>query len=342
MRGGILIGNGNNTCVYNPPVDCADDSVIPDGHVSRIVPSDSIEPGVQEKIKAAFANLNPHYLKNFNFATKICTARFKESDLTKPCNVDQLRRTIKAGTSKLLNMLTPIQESDVNQKDNTLYKDLETTSTAIRELLHAIIEMNSYSVQVFHTDAHIGNISWKGPNIVLHDWEKALIGDEILLKNINGSDKKGWRLLNFEKPKGHWNYLDRFSSWYYLIEPLEYINKMIHTLGESSKELNMIHQILFRFWDVFSIGVTLRQFFALANVAEPLYIQIFLVNASIYLGKLLTEEATKRSIEKKAKLDAITIKLHEILEEAVLNKPLVKNNSKPGGYKRRNKTRRRK
>jgi hypothetical protein len=253
--------------------------------------------------------------------------------------VDQLRRTIKVGDSKLLNMLTPIQESDVNKKDNTLYRDLETTNSAIRDLLHAIVEMNSYSVQVFHTDAHIGNVSWKDSNIVLHDWEKTLVGDENLLKNINGSDKKGWSLLDFEKPKGHWNYLDRFSCWYYLIEPLEHINQMILKLGGSSKELNMIHQILFRFWDILSIGVTLKQFFSLANVTEPLYIQIFLVNASIYLDKLLTEEGTKPSIEKKAKLDGITSKLHEIIEEAFLNNSA---NKKTDGYKRRNKTRRRK
>ncbi len=48
-----MIGKGNNTCVYNPPIDCVYGSEIPVGHVSRIVPSDSIEPAAQEFIKGA-------------------------------------------------------------------------------------------------------------------------------------------------------------------------------------------------------------------------------------------------------------------------------------------------
>lgn len=327
MYGGQLIGNGNNTCVYNPPIECVDGSDIPPNHVSRIVPSDSREPAVQTNIKAALAKMNPKYLTHFNLATKICKARFKQTDLVKQCRVKNLSDTVKVGDTNLVNMLTPMQESDINRSDNDkLYKNLETTNAAIKDFLHALVEMNSYSVQVFHTDAHLGNFSWKGDSIVLHDWEKTIVGDANLLIEINGSTPDSWEILGFVPTYSARRYLRQFPCWSNILHVLQNtMDKFNGVFPPNHKFLHLGHQILFRFWDLFSIIIPLMQLYQKAEIEVPRFVNKIDDNITDYYYKIFKEEyiaslGGRANLEdRKTKLDKITNKIHEIIDTVFRN-----------------------
>lgn len=330
MHGGELIGNGNNTCVYNPPIECVDNSEIPAGHVSRIVPSDSIEPAVQAKIQAALKNMNPKYLKHFNLATKICKANFKQTDLVKQCTVATLSDKVKVGNTDLINMLTPIQESDINKKNGKLYKNVETTTAGLKDFLHALVEMNSYSVQVFHTDAHLGNFSWKGDSVVLHDWEKCSIGDNNLLEQTNGSGPKSWEIFGYIQTGSERMYLSRFPCWHLIIRAINgsFDRYMGHFPYLNPGIMHVTHEILFRFWDLFSIAPSLSMVYINAEIAKPKIIDIIIDNALMYFIDLFHDEyemamakmamASKPADldDKKTKLDKITNRLHAIIDTA--------------------------
>jgi hypothetical protein len=328
MYGGQLIGSGNNTCVYNPPIECVDSSDIPPNHISRIVPSDSIEPAAQTMIKAALAKINPKYLKHFNLATKICKAKFKQTDLIKQCSVEKLSDTIKVGDTDLVNMLTPIQESDINRSDNgKFYKNLETTNAAMKDFLHALVEMNSYSVQVFHTDAHLGNFSWKGDSIVLHDWEKTIVGDANLLKEINASTPDSWKILGYTPTSSARRYLSGFPCWVHILDVIDRSIDRWHGLfPPNHKTVHLGHEILFRFWDLFSIIIPLNQVYLKAEVKMPEFIKKIGANLKKYYYDTFKEEAGvslngRPDIEdRKTKLDKITNKIHEIIDTTYSNK----------------------
>jgi len=319
MKGGLLIGNGNNTCVYNPPVDCTDDSPIPANHVSRIVHPDSVEPDIQTQIKGAMAYMDPKYLKHFNLATKICQAKFKPEDLADACSVEALKRMVKPGPTNLINILTPKQESDINRKaDGKFYKSPSVTKAAFKDFLHALVEMNSYSVQVFHTDAHVGNVSWKGPHIVLHDWEKCHVGDKNLLANINGSKPTSWNLLGFRPEVGERAYLMEYPCW-----KIPLVAMGIFDMYQRHNDtLQLTHEIYFRFWDLFSIGTPLRQMYIIANIPEPPFaIRIMKDAMDYFFDKFMDEHERYPKValshhEKKAKLDIITNHIHEIIDAA--------------------------
>ena len=326
MYGGQLIGSGNNTCVYNPPIECVDNSEIPPNHISRIVPSDSIEPAVQAKVKTALTKINPKYLKHFNLATKICKAKFKQEDLTKKCTVENLSDTINFGNTNLFNMLTPIQESDINRSDNNkLYKNLETTNVAIKDFLHAIVELNSYSVQIFHTDAHLGNFSWKGDTIVLHDWEKCIIGDANLLIETNGSTKDSWRLFDYPltiESIMERRYLSEYPCWSQIIEVLvPTFDRFTRVFPPNHDTVHYAHEILFRFWDLFSIMIPIYQVYLKAKIKVPTFIKLIDKNVTNYYYEIFIYEQQQAGSanlkDRKTKLDKITNKIHAIIESAV-------------------------
>jgi hypothetical protein len=329
-KGGSFLASGNNTCVYRPPVDCTDGSEIPEGHVSRIVPADSVEPGIQETIKTAFRTMDERYKKHFNLATKVCKAKFKEADLksedlTRECRVEGLEGQIKVGDTDLWNMLTPSQEADINKSDGTLYKDAKTTFMALKDLLHAIVEMNSYSVQVFHTDAHKGNVSWKGDIIVLHDWEKCTVRDTNQLNTINGTG--GYDILSGNPPVDALKRdLRNFPCWVGILEEMKVfdIARTVH-YPPDHKILHFSHEIFFRFWDLFSILVPVAIMFydgetplvevdmitKLRGKLSDYFRDVFVSDLREVLtepGRVLTEDV------KRTKLDAITTKLHEVIE----------------------------
>jgi hypothetical protein len=261
--------------------------------------------------------MDPKYLKHFNLATKICKAKFKPEDLADACSVEALKRMVKPGPTNLINILTPTQESDINRKeDGKFYKSPSVTKAAFKEFLHAIVEMNSYSVQVFHTDAHIGNVSWKGPHIVLHDWEKCQVGDTHLLAEINGSKPTSWNLLGFRPEVGERAYLSQYPCW-----RIPLIAMGIFDMYQRHHDtLQLTHQIYFRFWDLFSIGTPLRQMYIMANVPEPPYINRIMQDAMDYFFDTFMDEHARypkvalRDQEKKEKLDIISNRIHEIID----------------------------
>jgi len=319
MYGGELIGSGNNTCVYNPPIECVDNSEIPPGHVSRIVPSDSIEPTAQAKIQVALAKMDPKYQKHFNFATKICKAKFKQTDLDKQCTVEKLSDTVKVGDTDLINMLTPIQQSDINRRDGTLYKNVEKTNAALTEFLHALVEMNSYSVQVYHTDAHLGNFSWKDDTIVLHDWEKTIVGDANLLIEVNGSTQSSWHILGYPPKLYERKYLEGFPCWNQIIEVIENtIDRYQGVFPQNHNEVHFAHEILFRFWDLFSIMNPLYEVYIAAGKNVPAFIKLIDKNVrNYYYDTFLDELLADANLEyRKTKMNEITNKIHALIDAA--------------------------
>lgn len=327
MYGGKLIGSGNNTCVYDPQIACDKHSPpFLENHVSRIVPSDSIEPAVQEQIKVALTKMNPKYLKHFNLATKICKALFKESDLeARKCEVENLGDKIKVGKTDLINMITPKQESDINRSDTKeLYKNLETTNAAIKEFLHALVEMNSCSVQVFHTDAHLGNFSWKGDSIVLHDWEKCIVGDAKLLIEINGTTENSWHILGYKPASEQRLYLIDFPCWNQILVALvPTIDKFQGIFPPNHETVHLAHEILFRFWDLFSIIPSLYQVYLVAKMEVPKFIKLIDENVTKYYYDAFHKEFldTARggaSLEyRTTKMNEITQNIHAIIDSAV-------------------------
>jgi hypothetical protein len=285
MEGGDLLSSGSNTCVYNPPIECADGSEIPENHVSRIVPSNSIEPKVQERVKKRIFKMNQEYLRHFNFATKICKAKFKPEDIAIPCNVEALKGKINVGESELINILTPIQESDINKKDGSLFKSLDITIEELRHFLHALVEMNSYAIQVFHIDAHLGNFSWKGDNIVLHDWEKAKTGDNNMLNYLINQGLIISNYIDIEYINKCREESKKFEAVYFIINTLPFLDEAVSKLlkrynSENANPLSlfeqgennyphMLHRIYFRFIDIISILGGLMRVFIQAEIKTP-------------------------------------------------------------------------
>lgn len=327
QRGGLLIGNGNNTCVYNPPIDCTDGSEVYPGHVSRIVPHHSDEPLAQQAVQQAFTDLDPQYLPHFNFATKICSARFKASDLSKPCSVDALQYLIEEGPTSLINMITPIQESDINKSDGSFYKSPDVTTAAFKSFLHAVAEMNSHTVQAFHTDGHIGNISWKGNYIVLHDWERAVVDDRNLLATING--RLNWNFLKAGRTRAM---LSQYPCWAF---HAKLIGEIFDTQGlppDYHFHLENTHQIYFRFWDTISVLIPIIHMYITAGLPPPTFGEILSNSITVYVKGIIAEEfqvklnslirgtpVAATAVPVKARLAAITVKLHELIEEAFVS-----------------------
>lgn len=347
MDGGVLIGKGNNTCVYSPPIACVDGSEIPPGHVSRIVPSDSIEPAVQELIKETISKMAPKYKKHFNLGTKQCKAKFKESDIEKPCDVEDLQDHIKVGDTDLINILTPIQESDVNKPDGSFYKDEKTTKHAIKALLHAIVEMNRYRLRkmmvdyyggVFHSDEHLGNFSWKGDNIVLHDWEKSTVGDDMLLGELTGYVNSWGCLLGCDPANDDRKRLKEYPHWIYPIRFIEALetrdNKSIKNMKINHARLELSHQFFFRFWDTISIIGPLQLSYQEAGLPPPKYLEDLFDGLLMYFIDLLIDaeerKAEERNFEKRKyewgvslpplnieeRLGEVTDAIHDIINEA--------------------------
>ena len=291
MNGGELIGEGNYTCVYDPPIACTDDSAIPEKHVSRIVLSKSTEPDVQKEIKVALSKIDEKYIKHFNLATKICLANFKDTDLTPKCTAEHLDIAVKEGKTNLINMLTPIQDSHIIKKDGTLYREITMTNAAFKNYFHALAKMNSYAAQVFHMDAHEENMAWKGDTIVLFDWGLCWVGDKTLLENINGVKQveSSWNILGFVPTSFHRKILIKFKQWTGILNAINIFDTFGSVYPPSHKALDLSHQIFFRFWNMFSVYCTLKKIYEKA--AEPEFVDEIYNSLVEYLNKLLTQTA---------------------------------------------------
>jgi len=329
-RGGVRIGQGTETCVYKPPIACKDGRAIPPNTVSRIIKS-SDELVKQTQVKEALKRINPKWLSYFNLFVDSCRpVNFKPEDLTIPC--DNIK--LDVGDVDVVNLFTTVQDHDILNPDGTLFKDAATTHEAMKNLLHAVIELNSQQVQVFHRDAHYGNIAWMGNKLVLHDWGFAVVGDKQMLDSLSISDSatNRFNILNtndsvtFVQDR---KYRKGFAKYNIIIKILEW----------TSKKYTLDPEILFRMFDTLSIlGVQRNE--DLINKTktlwtDELYDRLF----ALYVKYMdICSKSTFTEMEKNAILQDLTAELHLAVTEAFdTGLPPVPT---PGGKRRRRKTRR--
>jgi hypothetical protein len=269
-KGGKLIGQGSYTCVYDPPIDCADGTPVPPGNVSRVVAENSDEPEIQQRVKDALTKLDAKYQKNFNFLDSICEASFKQEDLEPECKVKDIKDKVLPGSTKLKNLITSKQDFDLVDKEGDFIKNIDVTSAGFKDLFHAVIEMNSLKVQVFHRDTHSGNIAWKGDNIVLHDWGLAKIGDNELLDGLSGRSPGSYQIIG---PGGRdREFLKDYNQWHYVLRAFAYYEMQRFVNLGSYSSLNLPNKVIFRFWDTFALIGGLNAAYMRATGMTPPFI----------------------------------------------------------------------
>jgi len=324
-KGGKLIGQGSYTCVYDPPVDCADGTPIPPGNVSRVVPEDSDEPEIQQRVKDALTKLDVKYQKNFNFLASICEAKFKQEDLEPECKVKDLKDKTLPGSTKLKNLITSKQDSDLVDHEGDFIKNIDVTSAGLRDLFDAAIEMNSLKVQVFHRDGHSGNIAWKGDNIVLHDWGLAKIGDKELLTNLSGKGKDSYTVIG-PGAKDR-DFLKDYNQWYLILRAFSYYEMQRFVNLGSNESLHLANKVVFRFWDTFALIGGLKAAYRRATGMIPPFLTTlqeksfkFYTNTIDFLKKVdNTDRNRLKDLPENLKehsdmLDNVTSSLHKVVD----------------------------
>jgi hypothetical protein len=196
-NGGEYIGQGADTCVYDPPLKCIGRPEYPSHkYVSRVMP----EPGeseIQYKIKEVirkYETAHPGKVsKYFNLMIDACSIfEVKDTDVRnsksgKKCSHhEELKQPgiIDAGYE---NVITPKQTETVIIRDTDgqtkLYKSAPETAKALYGLLMALVYCRGEFV---HADAHGKNIAWMPEgHIVLFDWGRAATTTEQLERLIN-------------------------------------------------------------------------------------------------------------------------------------------------------------
>jgi len=203
LRGGVLIGQGADTCVYSPKIDCVPGTqtpdTIPDGdYISRVTNKKTIdgeEVVNQAEVKQAIHRIQENYPdkeieKFFNVAVATCTPLFKDSDTVRPCAANNNKIDTSGQKDDKVNFITLRQNEDVRESN----RSNSETLPQLRKLFHAVAYLNNENV--IHTDAHFGNIAWMGDRIVMHDWGRAAIGIKGFKDFVDG-----WGLLNPKKRK---------------------------------------------------------------------------------------------------------------------------------------------
>ena len=197
-RGGYIVGEGADTCVFKPQVDCepgTESNPIPDGnYVSRVIPKMEGEQWIQERIRDIVDD-GTEYLKTvpeakeylgdrplseyFNFAVGYCTPKFKPKDFTDADNFDRDCKYVAPDSKaeNLVNLITPEQGSNLHGTKIT--KDV---LVELERLLHAIIYLNTLGV--VHTDLHFNNVAWMGNHLVVHDWGRAVSSEREFASHI--------------------------------------------------------------------------------------------------------------------------------------------------------------
>ena len=208
MKGGILIAQGADTCVYDPVVDCAPGSkpVPPGDYVSRLVRKDDKEVANQTQVKEAIDRIQKKFpgksiASQFNVAVAQCNPVLKESDLKSSigryCSARQRRLDAVEKSIDYVNLITPRQELD-------MYKlPKEFVYQTLPDLLHAVAYLNNENV--IHSDAHAGNIAKMGDKLVLHDWGRCIIGlkqfKEKMIDLLEDPDEMAYLESNFQQWK---------------------------------------------------------------------------------------------------------------------------------------------
>jgi hypothetical protein len=208
MKGGILIAQGADTCVYDPVVDCEPGSkpVPPGDYVSRLVRKDDAEVANQTQVKEAIDRIQKKFpgksiASQFNVAVAQCKPVLKESDLKSKigryCTAQQRRLDAVEKSIDYVNLITPRQELDmVKLPKEFVYQTLPA-------LLHAVAYLNNENV--IHSDAHGGNIAKMGDKLVLHDWGRCIVGlkqfKEKMIDLLSDPDEMSYLESNFQQWK---------------------------------------------------------------------------------------------------------------------------------------------
>ena len=189
MEGGHFLTSGAETCVFTPPVKCAQGPTPVGDFVSRIVENNDIETDNQKLAKKSISNAmekgkgDPQVDKwlggrplsaYFNFAVGTCHPAFSPEDMVKEDgSPHECKLPIKLGkTEEVMNLLTPRQDADVRNMTHSS----EDTIIELRKFIHAVILFNNEGT--IHADAHFGNIAWMSDHIVLHDWGRLVEGSK--------------------------------------------------------------------------------------------------------------------------------------------------------------------
>lgn len=181
MEGGKYLASGQDTCVFNPPVACAEPgkNIDPTGKVSRVVAKRSGEWDLQQELKTRLVDLEkfvPGVSLHFNVAVDHCTPAFKKEDEYGKCLADPI---LDNNIRDLDNLVTPIQGKDL--ADSLQAFPRPVIMAALHRLMIAMLEINTAGF--IHDDTHFGNIAWmvrgRDMRLVMHDWGRAKAGDRI-------------------------------------------------------------------------------------------------------------------------------------------------------------------
>ena len=197
-KGGEYIGQGADTCVYDPPLQCIGRPEYPSHkYVSRVME----EPGeseIQYKVKAVirkYEKAHPGKVsKYFNMMMDACLIfEVKESDVRnskteKKCTHHGALKQAGIIDEGYENIITPKQGETVAFKDpvdgqTKLYRSAPETAKGLYGLLMALVYCRGGFV---HADAHGKNLAWMPEgHIVLFDWGRTATDSEQLQYLIN-------------------------------------------------------------------------------------------------------------------------------------------------------------
>lgn len=255
-KGGEFIAEGEDTCVYDPPLACTGQPRTPSGkYVSRVV---KVEEGrepetrIQESIRNILKNVeaqHPGKVANyFNLMESSCKAfKIGPTDLwnkktSKRCTRDPLLQLTGEVTpdAGLENIITPIQgETVVVYRNQTwqLSRSAEKTAAALKNLLIALVYVDGAFI---HNDAHGKNLAWMPDGrIVMFDWGRSFLYDtSIATYYIN-------EIIN--KP----NEYEGYSQFMYLI----------HIVQTTTQDPEVLKNV----WDILAI-IGLMQTFDIVSI----------------------------------------------------------------------------
>ena len=197
-KGGKILAQGADTCVFEPEVACTGNKVAITGDtqgpfISRIIPEEEHEHINQRNalasIKADLQNDTVDdqndVLAHFLFGSFYCTPNTTDDDFRdvhgySDCNFDDGDRVIsrhnKPNNPQHVNIITPKYKGDIANR-NGLIRSKEDTKGGLYNLMAALTFINKEH-PVVHFDAHPGNLGWKNNRIVLSDWGRVVFHQE--------------------------------------------------------------------------------------------------------------------------------------------------------------------
>ena len=190
---------GQDTCVFQPVVDCKDEKTsYNDGYVSRIVSKDDRTVSVEKLLKDKFSHLiRDGWITAY---VKSCQPKYKPSDRDRTKEFqDSYGRTKGACNKKIFadNRTAPTQINLISKKLGDTY-DAKAKLTTKQKAFEEIRNAFSASIEllpddgpwIIHTDLHKGNILFNEDTnqYSLHDWGRTLVihnpkSDESFIKD---------------------------------------------------------------------------------------------------------------------------------------------------------------